>query len=278
MKTSTDTSYISMASQVPLGIHHDTEDASVSTENNAPAAKLFVGSLSAAESSGFIQENQISHIITVAASLLVNIPTNCNVQHLIVHCHDHPMASILKVLPECLNFIKTAFNAGGHILVHCASGVSRSVAVCAAFLMIEYDMDMGDALGCIQSVRRYANPNLGFRRQLEVLDRCKGDIVAAQAAYSKETSNVVEDTIRQRRVVNELHVKVDDLEATIATMKSRGETSFECVENALVLLQSEVDSCLPVVGEGLIDPPAKMIRKSAVSKIERLLDSLREQV
>jgi len=159
----------SMANEVPIPC----------SSSEKPSRKLFVGSLSAAESPTFINDHEISHILTVASKLSVTIPESCKVCHTIVECIDHPLASILDVLMECLDFIKTALEGGGRVLVHCALGISRSVTVCAAFLMIEYKMDMRSAIESIAAVRKFANPNLGFKRQLEVLERCEGDLKMA---------------------------------------------------------------------------------------------------
>jgi len=236
--------------------------------------KIFVGSLSAAESSSFIHDHRIDHVLTVAR-LSVAIPENCNVNHKVVECIDHPLASILEVLPECFHFIKSALGASGNILVHCASGVSRSVSICAAFLMIEYKMEMKSALNSIAAVRKYANPNLGFKRQLEVLERCKGDVKMAQQIYSAETANVVEDTMRQRDAVNKIHREVDDVEDKIASMKSRGEENCTGVEDTLMQLHRDLHSCLPPSDGGFVDPPARMMQKAAITKVERLINSLK---
>lgn len=271
-----------MAAEVPLQFSV-VKAAKLPTHT---VSKLFVGSLSAAESRQFIEENSITHILTVAASLPVNIPKDCNVQHKIVECHDHPMASILEVIPSSLSFIYDAFESNGNVLVHCASGVSRSVAVCASFLIDRYeDMDLKSALESIASVRNYANPNLGFRRQLQVLENCNGDVDTAKKLYSEHTSNVVEDAIRQRNAVNELHARVDDVEVSIASIMSKHTDNEESEEgntrsaqlksfkNELTKLQVELDSCLPEE-DFFVDPPAKMVRKAASAKIQRLLVSI----
>ncbi len=280
---------------------------------------LFVGSLAAAESIQFLSQHNITHVLTVAKSLSVKIPdiTNnasskegkvpcMNIKHLVIECLDHPMANILEVLDECLTFIRdgliTSMNhrddgkiiSGNNVLVHCASGVSRSVTVCAAYIMKYYDWDWLGALKHISSTRKYANPNLGFRRQLQILQDCGGDIDDALKAYSKYNIDVVSDTIRQRGIVNELHSKVDALEDALAKLRSSGSDDISLdtyemvveggtdlkalditkIKSSLCVLQTELDSCLPAESEGLTDPPARMIRKSAVAKVQRLLDSL----
>jgi protein-tyrosine phosphatase len=285
--------FADIASEVPMPTHHQnhimpkcqskpSKQTAHPTGTGRPQSKLFVGSLSAAESKPFIERNHISHILTVAKDLPVTIPpTHCHVKHKTVECHDHPMADILEVMPEALAFLQNAVESDGRILVHCASGISRSVTICAAFLMTQFGMGGKAALESIASVRAHANPNLGFRRQLQLLEKCQGDIADARTLHSKHISNVVEDTIQQREVVNDLHRRVDLIEVSIASGKSQCESepkdkhtlNSNEVKNELIKLQSELDSCLP--DETLfIDPPAKMIRKAANAKIERLLMSL----
>ena len=53
-----------------------------------------------------------------------------------------------------------------------------------------------------------------------------------------------------------------------------GESEMANIRTSLRLLLSELESCLPAHSEGLADPPAKMIRKSAIAKVQRLLDSI----
>mmetsp|Transcript_16136 Transcript_16136/g.21043 ORF Transcript_16136/g.21043 Transcript_16136/m.21043 type:complete len:196 (+) Transcript_16136:2-589(+) len=194
------------------------------------------------------------------------------------------MAGILEIIPDSLKFINHAFECDKNVLVHCASGVSRSVAVCASFLTDRYEnVDLNSALETISRVRTFANPNLGFRRQLQLLENCNGDVDAAKEMFSKYQSNLVEDTIRQRNIVNELHSRIDDIEVSIASIKSQKSEHNELntgarlnfLKDGLMNLQVELDSCLP---DELIfvDPPAKLIRKAANAKIEHLLRSIAE--
>mmetsp|Transcript_6146 Transcript_6146/g.8151 ORF Transcript_6146/g.8151 Transcript_6146/m.8151 type:complete len:281 (-) Transcript_6146:93-935(-) len=248
-------------------------------------SKLFVGSLAAAESRKFIREKRITHILTVAASLHVTVPKGVSFQHMIVKCHDHPMASILEVLPSCFSFIDDAFKCKGNVLVHCASGVSRSVSVCTSFLLNrDKGLTLMEALKTVTSARKYANPNLGFRRQLQLLDNCNGDVDAAKKLYHDHMSNIVEDTVYQRNIVNDLHAKVDIVEASLASIQRKTNTldvedsiaarsRIELLKNELINLQIKLDSCLPE-SEVFVDPPAKIIRKAANAKIERLLVSI----
>mmetsp|Transcript_4323 Transcript_4323/g.4955 ORF Transcript_4323/g.4955 Transcript_4323/m.4955 type:complete len:314 (+) Transcript_4323:157-1098(+) len=303
------------ANHIPLGTRTELSDMELQEKSQTEDVygNLFVGSLAAAESIQFLSKHNITHVLTVAKSLPVKIPNmnisntigeehaDNNIKHLVVECLDHPMANILEVLDECLTFMMDGLchndgdkNSRGNILVHCASGVSRSVTVCAAYLMKYYDWDWLGAVKHISSTRKYANPNLGFRRQLQILQDCGADIDDAMKEYSKYNVDVISDTIRQRGIVNELHAKVDALEDALAKLRSRSDEidsttsthdkgeegeglkmlDIMTIKTSLCVLQTELDSCLPTDSEGLADPPAKMIRKSAVAKVQRLLDSI----
>mmetsp|Transcript_12276 Transcript_12276/g.17865 ORF Transcript_12276/g.17865 Transcript_12276/m.17865 type:complete len:345 (+) Transcript_12276:79-1113(+) len=328
--------YGRVAAKVPLPDHGD-DDRGV----------LFVGQRSAAECLQFIQDCKITHILTIAAGVDVTVPKVAlrpAAKHLVVKCRDEPMANILEVLPQCLNFVheglqsqssldSSAKGGRGSVLVHCVAGISRSVTVCTAYIMMMHhsrrqNVKASDVIISIGSVRQYANPNIGFRRQLDILERhltkdnaefdkgggsVRGEeeagdqcmerfsaiIKSAQKEHTKVHSNFVEDTICQRATVNELYAKVDVQENKLASMKPRitasqmdagddddnttsnaddddenGGGERGNIQHALLLLQAELDSCLPMEGEGLVDPPARMIRKAAVVKINRLLKTL----
>lgn len=201
--TANDDFFADIASEMPMPTHNHNmpkfqskPSKRTSHPTGRPESKKFVGSLSAAESKQFIERNHISLILTVAKDLSVTIPSNCHAKHEIVECHDHPMADILEVMPDALAFIQKAVKSDGRFLVHCASGISRSVTICAAFLMTQFAMGRKAALdSSIASVKTHANPNLGFRRQLQLLEKCKSGIADARKLHSKHVSNVVEDTI-----------------------------------------------------------------------------------
>ena len=65
-------------------------------------------------------------------------------------------------------------------LVHCAFGVSRSVSVCAAWLLSRHRCtSLAEALDCIRKVRPEASPNMGFLAGLRALEQTQGDVEAA---------------------------------------------------------------------------------------------------
>ena len=67
----------------------------------------------------------------------------------------------------------------GACLVHCAFGVSRSAAVCAAWLISRRHFSLPQALETIRQARPGASPNIGFIAGLRALEQCGGRVDAA---------------------------------------------------------------------------------------------------
>ena len=87
-------------------------------------------------------------------------------------------------------FIASAVDANHPVLVHCAQGVSRSVAVVAAYLMRHKGMRLADALALLKSRRKFCYPNIGFLLQLMEMETNLGreqsvpdDAVALHRSY-----------------------------------------------------------------------------------------------
>uniref|UniRef100_A0A915Q4Z4 Uncharacterized protein n=1 Tax=Setaria digitata TaxID=48799 RepID=A0A915Q4Z4_9BILA len=83
-----------------------------------------------------------------------------------IHIADMPEANISEYFSKAVSFIHRARLSKKSVLVHCIAGVSRSVCVVAAYLIVACDMNYAAALAYIVSKRPCANPNFGFRMQL----------------------------------------------------------------------------------------------------------------
>mmetsp|Transcript_59 Transcript_59/g.271 ORF Transcript_59/g.271 Transcript_59/m.271 type:complete len:211 (-) Transcript_59:2381-3013(-) len=83
------------------------------------------------------------------------------------------LKEILRVMDES-NFL------GGYpnqqLLVHCAFGISRSVSVCAAWLMSRQNYNLNQAMSKIRAARHDAQPNMGFLANLRTIEQTGGDI------------------------------------------------------------------------------------------------------
>eukprot|EP00977_Amphora_coffeiformis_P024357 scaffold15612_cov105-Amphora_coffeaeformis.AAC.2 len=87
-----------------------------------------------------------------------------------------------------------------YCLVHCAFGISRSVSICAAWLISRRQLTLSQALQQIRAVRPDAAPNMGFLASLRGLEQCKGNMAAAMERMHSQSS--------KRRHKDESHGKV----------------------------------------------------------------------
>jgi protein-tyrosine phosphatase len=96
---------------------------------------------------------------------------------------DQSQANLISVrLSEILNVMDQSINPDENraCLVHCAFGVSRSAAVCAAWLIARRHLSLQQAMEQIRVARPDASPNMGFVAGLRALEQCGGNIEDAQ--------------------------------------------------------------------------------------------------
>jgi protein-tyrosine phosphatase len=87
------------------------------------------------------------------------------------------LSQILQIMDQSINPDENCKRA---CLVHCAFGVSRSAAVCAAWLIARRHMTLQQAMEQIRVARPEVSPNIGFVAALRALEQCGGNIEEAQ--------------------------------------------------------------------------------------------------
>lgn len=115
-----------------------------------------------------------------------------------------PSETLLPHLPDAINFIKTALSKGGHVLVHCYAGVSRSASTIIAYLMVERNMSFVNAATFVRKKRPIIFPNIGFQRQLLKLEymiknKPKDDAVSIISKSKKSVRSVKPETRSETR-------------------------------------------------------------------------------
>jgi protein-tyrosine phosphatase len=96
---------------------------------------------------------------------------------------DQSQANLISArLSEILELMDESINPDENraCLVHCAFGVSRSAAVCAAWLIARRQMSLQQAMEQIRVVRPEASPNMGFVASLRALEQSGGNVEEAQ--------------------------------------------------------------------------------------------------
>ena len=303
---------VSAAKALELVLHASTYKMSHS-ELGLVAPRLYVGSLQAAQDAELLSTLNITHVLTAAARLNP-FPNDTPLQNLCLEgLADHPAADILQDIPRSLKFISEGLDSGGSVLVHCASGVSRSVSICCAWLMLTSDSDhtLEAALQAIRKDRSQANPNAGFKQQLLSLEETlvarlsepKDDassvssnqwmlwrrlcpsmdvveevIETSRAAYAARfgTSDIMSLLCDVRSAANDLHFLCDEQENILKGLgKNPNQQKLEECGQALLDIVSRLDTLAAECAETqIVDRPAKMIRKSAASKAARLLEDI----
>ena len=244
---------------------------------------LYIGSLSAAESRAGLAAANVQVVLTVAARLRAEPPLG--IAHHVVPVDDHPAANLLAVLPSAFAIIDDAAARAAScsgpppaLLVHCASGVSRSVGVVVGWLVERQRQSLPDALALARTARKLGNPNVGFKVQLALLER-DGSLDAALTNWTPQASKEALGRARERRcLANETHTAIDSAEVALQRARSdaaNGETAgalaaLDTVRRELITLGARLDAAR--VGDGLPeDSVAQTVFKAASAKHERLM-------
>jgi dual specificity phosphatase 12 len=147
---------------------------------------LWLGSQEALFDVDLLERNEISHIITVMSTYVdeagERVPCRSSKPHefsqgkmirLIIPVEDSGTENLLQHFPRSTEFITSALQDGGKVLVHCQAGASRSPTVVAAYLMEIYRASPAEAVAKIRESRRLIQPIRGFWDQLQVYEACR---------------------------------------------------------------------------------------------------------
>ena len=126
---------------------------------------LYISGENAASDLTSLKETGITHIINMnAGSSPINFPDAFS--YYSVRLND----SVFEVLDEefwkAVEFLNQTIQKGGTVLVHCRKGISRSAALCLAYLLKYKDMEFEDAMNLIKTARPMVNINNGFAQQI----------------------------------------------------------------------------------------------------------------
>jgi len=152
--------------------------ASLCWTHNASGAHLFVGGYRSVGS--FCTNEHVVGVVTAARGLGGRYPVFSRAcrrfknEGKIQFCNlewDDSSTQVLKPedLKRALRFMRERLVAGSNVLTHCAAGQSRSVTVAVAYMIAFEAKNFNRALTAIKSRRTIADPNTGFRKQLDKL-------------------------------------------------------------------------------------------------------------
>eukprot|EP00934_Nitzschia_sp_Nitz4_P008761 Nitzschia sp. Nitz4//scaffold140_size61219//5791//6339//NITZ4_006430-RA/size61219-processed-gene-0.41-mRNA-1//1//CDS//3329536197//8751//frame0 len=120
-------------------------------------------------------------LIAIARSIVQRSEATC-VEHEVWKLPDISIGDFLspelsRILSRMDHYIENGERA---CLVHCARGISRSAAVCTAWLLSRRELSLEQATDKIRAVRPQMAPNMGFVASLKALEKCSGDVEKAK--------------------------------------------------------------------------------------------------
>ncbi|KAF9226971.1 phosphatases II [Gyrodon lividus] len=131
--------------------------------------KVYIGNLPAALSQDVRKKLGITHTLSVCTEHTFD----CRPNAMTITVQDSEYEDLLIHLPDACNFIQTALNQGGKVLVHCVMGISRSSTVVCAYLMMSQRLSVSAAMKYIRKRRPRVHPNYGFIKQLHAFADCR---------------------------------------------------------------------------------------------------------
>ncbi|XP_078808911.1 dual specificity protein phosphatase 18-like [Oryzias latipes] len=130
--------------------------------------QLYLSSRKSANDSSQLKVNKITCIINVSEARSSCPPGVDEYVHIPVS--DSPLSNLRDHFDWVADKVRVTAENGGRTLVHCNAGVSRSAALCMAFLMRHRGATLLDAHAWLKSCRPIIRPNHGFWRQLIVYE------------------------------------------------------------------------------------------------------------
>jgi len=130
---------------------------------------LFIGSRSC-NTPALLGALGFTHVIDISGLPTGSAGRDSTATRLFLQLDDDEDAALSSVLSEFVSFVRVCdASRGDRLLVHCDAGVSRSVSLVLAYLMLEDKMTFADAWSLVATARPVAQPNEGFWKQLEAL-------------------------------------------------------------------------------------------------------------
>ncbi|XP_057983167.1 dual specificity protein phosphatase PHS1-like isoform X2 [Malania oleifera] len=175
----TDNNSVVDAYELKVRLEHTLErialisDAANTEKPSSITSSLFIGGALAARSVYTLQHLGITHILCLCSNEIgqsdSQYPNLFEYRNFSI-C-DNEDTNIGNIFEEASDFIDHVERRGGRVLVHCFEGRSRSATLVIAYLMLRKNFTLLEAWNALKQVHRRAQPNDGFARILQDLDR-----------------------------------------------------------------------------------------------------------
>lgn len=129
---------------------------------------LFIGSIDAVYDTVSLKKAGITHIVVAIAGFKPPFPDDF--KYLVVNALDSEGTELSGVFDATNQFIDTAFEDLGKVLIVCMAGVSRSSTILAGYIIKTFGVSARLALDMIRTGRNIIEPNREFKKQLKNYD------------------------------------------------------------------------------------------------------------
>ncbi|XP_025043943.1 dual specificity protein phosphatase 15 isoform X1 [Pelodiscus sinensis] len=204
---------------------------------------LYLGNFIDAKDVEQLSRNKITHIISIHESPQ---PLLQEITYLLIPLQDTPEANIKKHFKACIRFIHCCRLHGGNCLVHCLAGISRSTTLVIAYVMAVTELSWQEVLQAVRAVRPIANPNPGFKQQLEEFGQG-----AAQKIHRQLAQRYGTDPFKDKEELRALlPADTDGASRTAGPLQGRGPRSRDPkVPVPFLLRVKQTFSCIPACFE-----------------------------
>ncbi|XP_037676715.1 dual specificity protein phosphatase 21 [Choloepus didactylus] len=127
-------------------------------------SSLYISNGAAANNQLMLSSSQITTVINVSVEVVNTFYED--IQYIQVPVADTPSSCLYDFFDPISDHIHSVEMKQGRTLLHCAAGVSRSAALCLAYLMKYHSMSLLNAHTWTKACRPIIRPNNGFWEQL----------------------------------------------------------------------------------------------------------------
>jgi atypical dual specificity phosphatase len=184
--------------------NHKGRVSLVLKEEESGCGQLYVGGFQACQAE-WLSSNAVAHVVNTALGLetffvgwgkqLPQLREKLGLQIFRCDWEDRSSQKIWpsEALREGVRFVGTAVLAKHNVLIHCAQGKSRSVALAVAFLVVWFGWTVDRALCFVQCRRAIAEPNPGFMQDLEAFAQSPDVLLLRQDLLGKTEPQALPD-------------------------------------------------------------------------------------
>lgn len=128
--------------------------------------RLYIGGESAAANTSRLKTLGITHIVNLNGQISTEAEFCRGFTCFAVKMRDSEFEELPAEFWDAVQFVREALLTGGCVLVHCRRGISRSAALCVAYLMESQMISFDAALHMVTQQRPVVKINPGFEEQL----------------------------------------------------------------------------------------------------------------